>query len=245
MIRTALGAAPRVPPQYWSGPFDGWHPGPRNPDLVPGALHVWGADLRAVADDVLAWLSPDERERCERFAHEPSGRLWGRARGVLRALLARYLGVEPVTINFRVDGRGKPGLALPTTSTPLAFNVSHSGRLALYGLTEAGPVGVDVQTARTEGADLAVARRALGAEEARRLAALEPAQRELEFLRAWTRHEASLKCRGTGLAGSTDASVDDAGGATLWVAELDIGLRAVGAVALERDPLAVRRWSYG
>ena len=53
--------------------------------------------------------------------------------------------------------------------------MSHSGRLALYAFSDAGAVGVDVEVARRPIDELAIAARTLGATEAQRLEALDPA----------------------------------------------------------------------
>ncbi len=60
-------------------------------------------------------------------------------------------------------------------------------------------MGVDVEVGRRSVEEIAVARSWLGAAQARRLEALDPAIRRREFLRAWTRHEAQLKCLGVGI----------------------------------------------
>ena len=210
---------------------------------------MWRADLRTVTDAVLASLSASERERAERFPHETDGLLWARARGVLRALLGRYLDVEPATIEFRVDRQGKPKLAPRVCGAPPSFNVSHSAPLALYAFTEAGAVGVDVEIARERAIDsVAIATRAFGAQEGRRLAGLEPAERERQFLRAWTRREAALKCRGIGIGGAAEAQGRDLAGvppgAQLCVRDLDLGVGAVGAAALSARPGQLLCWAW-
>jgi phosphopantetheinyl transferase len=143
--------------------------------------------------------------------------------------------------------------------------------LALYAFTYERAVGVDVEVVRrpsNEGAipievegvgrpvnkharrplnEIAIARRAFGLERARRLEGLPPAIREREFLRAWVRHEAILKCRGTGIgARRSDRSREQADQSTedLWVAALPIGSRAAAAVALVGAPLEVCCWEW-
>src|SRR5439155_774082 len=156
--------------------------------VAPGAVDVWRADLRTVRDEVLASLSKAERHRSARFLRPHDGLLWARARGLLRALLARYLDVEASSVEFRVDGHGKPTLARTMRSRRLSFNVSHSGTLALYAFTRAASVGIDVQSFRGRPIDeVAIARRAFGAAESARLRELEPPTRRREFLRLWVR----------------------------------------------------------
>lgn len=228
---------------------DAWVPGPRRPRLLARAAHVWRADLRTVTDGVLESLSPSERERAGRFPHATDGLRWARARGVLRALLGRYLDVEPATIELRVDRQGKPKLAPRFRGARPSFSVSHSGPLALYAFTEAEAVGADVETARKRSIySVAIATRAFGAKEGRRLAGLEQAERERQFLRAWTRREAALKCRGIGIVGVAEAQGGDVVGARLGaqlcVRDLDLGVGAVGAVALSARPRQLLCWAW-
>jgi 4'-phosphopantetheinyl transferase len=212
---------------------DAWKRGPLRPALGEGAIHVWRADLTAVSDDLIGVLSPDERARAERVIGEHHRQLWARSRGVLRALVGSYLQQDPQTPRFVSGAHGKLALTNDRVCAPaqLSFNLSHSGGLALYAIAETGAVGVDVEVARRPIDVVAVASRAFGTAEAQRLRRLDPALREQEFLRTWTRHEAVLKCAGSGIgtAGGTSAR-------ERWTVELDVGPRAAGAVAAERRP---------
>jgi 4'-phosphopantetheinyl transferase len=225
-----------------------WTPGPANPALEAHEVHVWRVDLETVSDDVLVSLSSDERERAAHIVNAPKAQLWARSRGVLRILLARYVELEPDALGFAADAIGKPVLAAAARlrARPgrerLHFNISHSGSLALYGFTQAGAVGVDVQVARGRIDHVAIAARAFGAEPARRLEGLAPSKREREFLRAWVNHEAGLKCRGTGI-GETRAG-EGAQEREPWIAELYLGSQAPGAVALEQPPRVMRCWDW-
>jgi 4'-phosphopantetheinyl transferase len=213
---------------------------------------VWRADLAELADDLGELLSPAERTRAERFAHERDRLLWTRAHGVLRQLLGRYLERDPRALSFTTVAHGKPALLddpprSPATSRRIAarpaglsFNLSHSGHLALYAFSAIGPVGVDVEVARRPIDELAIAARAFNPAQVRRLAVLDPLTREREFRRAWVRHEAALKCRGTGIGGAAG----QASGGEPWIAELDLGPRAAGAVAVGRPPRELRCWDW-
>jgi len=100
--------------------------------------------------------------------------------------------------------------------------------------------GVDVELPRRNVDHVAIARRILGDEEADRLAALDEGPREREFLLAWVRWEAVLKCRGTGIGGADDAST----GPDPWVAQIDVGPPAAAALAAEGGPCQVRCWQW-
>lgn len=228
-----------------------WAPGPGRPLLPDGVLDVWFVDLATVPDDLCASLSKDELERAARMLGELAQRRWTRARAMLRALLGRYLQIEATQIGFAAGPHGKPALredgprgaigrrAWAATST-LQFNLSHSGDLALYAFAAGCAVGVDVETDRHPRDELAIAARVLGDDEAARLRTLDPRDRRGEFLRAWVEHEARLKCLGLGLARAGCAAER----AELWVAQLDVGSRAAGAVAAVQPPRELRRWSW-
>jgi 4'-phosphopantetheinyl transferase len=221
-------------------------PGPESPSLEHRAVHVWRAELAAQGDELTALLCAEERARVERFPIERDGQLWARSCGVLRALLGAYLDANPCELRFTHTAHGKP--VLFGESRWLRFNLSHSGGLALYAIAADVEVGVDVQLPRSAERTLdvaAIAERAFGALQARRLQELEPRERERELLRLWTRYEAELKCSGRGIGG-VDAGSGGAGAAerSLWIAELDVGSRAAAALACEARPSEIRLWEW-
>ncbi len=119
---------------------------------------------------------------------------------------------------------GKPRLAVEPER--LAFNLSHSGRLALVALAPGElDVGVDVERIK-ERRDLArLAARWLPAADALAVAEVPPAERAAVFYPAWTRHEARVKCTGVGLAGRTP-------GREVTAVQLEIDAGYAAAVAI-------------
>jgi 4'-phosphopantetheinyl transferase len=188
---------------------------------------LWHTDL----------LSHEERARAERFGREHDGQRWARAHGLLRVLLGEYLRADPRALRFATGIHGKPELL---DSQGLCFNLAHSGGLALYAVAYGRPVGVDVEVALRQTDVLAVAARAFGPTTAARLGGLDSGAREREFLREWVRHEAALKCEGTGLGGGHTR----ANSRRLWLAELDLGCRATAVLATMGEPTDVtcREW---
>jgi 4'-phosphopantetheinyl transferase len=229
-----------------------WAPGPTTPLLEAGAVHVWRAELEAVGDDVCELLCERECERAERMLDAHGRQLWRRSRGVLRALLGRYLERDPRSLRLVVGAHGKPALedradrqrasVADALAEPvgLSFNLSHSRGLALYAFSRSGPVGVDVEAAHSRTNELGIAARVLGAAEAQRLERLRPQERSREFLRAWARHEAQVKCIGVGIGGADSACQ----GPRPWVAQLELGPHAAGAVAAERQAHQLCCWQY-
>jgi 4'-phosphopantetheinyl transferase len=224
-----VGAAAAHPP---------WRPAPVRAALAEGEVHVWRADLEAPAERLVELLCAQELARAARFRDPRAGTCWARAHGILRALLGRYLERDPRELRFSVGEHGKPALAAELPRC--CFNLSHSGKLALFAFSAATAVGIDVEVARRERDLPALAASVFSAEQARRLQKLPAAQREQEFLRLWVRHEAQLKCDGSGLGGGAGPAADDR-----WLCELDAGPRAAAAVAAEHPPSVLCCWSVG
>jgi 4'-phosphopantetheinyl transferase len=229
-----------------------WMPGPSRPLLADEDVHVWRANLSEVAGELRDLLCSEERARAERILNERDSELWGRSRGLLRVLVGRYLGQDPRSLRFTTGEHGKPALLHdadkpattaerpPGASARLSFNMSHSGELALYAFSAAGAVGVDVEVARRPIDEVALAARTLGEATARRLQALDPARRQQEFLQAWARHEAELKCLGVGIGGAGGKR----GAYRPTVLELELGPKAAAAVASERPARELRCWDW-
>jgi 4'-phosphopantetheinyl transferase len=208
-----------------------------------GTVDVWRVELAEVGDEWGELLSAGERERARGILNVEKGRLWARGRGVLRGLLGSYLARNPRELGFAVGVRGKPALV----EARLRFNLSHSGGVMLVAVSTEREVGVDVEVERRPAMDgrllVGVAQRGLGEEVGRRLKELGKESREGELLRAWTAHEAALKCTGTGI-GDRGAN-DSLGRRGTWTATLELGRGAFGALAAEGAQEAeLRCWEW-
>jgi phosphopantetheinyl transferase len=154
----------------------------------------------------------------------------------LRGVLALYLDEAAEEIALARDERGKPRLAAEPER--LAFNLSHSGALTLVAVSYGREVGVDVEQVKPERDLVALAERALDPEDAAAVRAAGGDERTRAFYELWTRHEARLKCLGTGLAG-----------APRWpsppvaVESLPIDSGYAAALAVSGDPVPVRCWT--
>ncbi|HZS49449.1 MAG TPA: 4'-phosphopantetheinyl transferase superfamily protein [Bryobacterales bacterium] len=171
---------------------------PRGPlKLNVGEIHVWRANLDQHGGSLGAlarMLDVEERRKAALFPLLRHRRRYIIARAALREILGRYLGVPPPGVMFRYGERGKPELGRGS----LHFSVSHSGQVAVFAISGAGPVGIDVEQIR-DGIDRTVARSFLSPEAARELDALAPHRRLQTFFKAWTRMEACTKACGWGI----------------------------------------------
>jgi 4'-phosphopantetheinyl transferase len=188
---------------------------------VIDGVHIWRAALDGGSWPPAAALPPEERERAESFLRRDLAQRWVAARWALRRVLSQYLGVEPGAVELSSDENGKPRLAEHRRPK---FNLSHSHGLALVAVAER-EVGVDVELIAPRQDLRALAERALPAEDAAAVSAAAPDARAGVFYAAWTRHEARVKCLGTGLAGPP-------GDGPVAVENFDVGPGYAAAVAL-------------
>jgi 4'-phosphopantetheinyl transferase len=168
--------------------------------LPQGEVHVWSASLEpdtAVLERLEQVLSEDERARARRFRFERDRRRYVAGRGLLRTLLADYLGTVPQGVQLRYGPYGKPCLA---DSAGLSFNLAHSGARALYAFGRRMQIGIDLELVRAEPSRELVAEHFFTSAEVAALRSLPSDLQPEAFLRCWTRKEAYIKARGEGVS---------------------------------------------
>jgi 4'-phosphopantetheinyl transferase len=180
-----------------------WRHPPHELVVENAAVHVWRAALDGGSGEERlweTWLSPEEKDRAARFIFPRDRRRFIAARGILRAILGLYLRRSPADIEFTYGPNGKPALR-PKRSEPLIhFNLSHSHGIAAYAFADQREVGIDVEAVRRGTAEQGVIDLAFSRDEIAELHALPPELRDEAFFLGWTRKEAYLKARGTGMA---------------------------------------------
>jgi 4'-phosphopantetheinyl transferase len=165
-------------------------------------LWVWSLDVdEAERGRLFAYLSEDEVARALRFVFDRDRQRYVVARGRMREILARVLGVTADALRFSYSSHGKPSLS--AASAPLHFNLSHSEGLAALGVSRARELGVDVEHVRPLKED--IAERFFSRGEVAALRALPEDQQLAAFYRCWTRKEAVVKAIGEGLSRPLDS----------------------------------------
>lgn len=149
-------------------------------------------------------LSAAERDRAERFAFARDRRRFVVARAELRRLLGARLGAAPEEVDLGYGACGKPALAGRFADSGLRFNLSHRDDVAVYALSSAGEIGVDVEAVRVIDDADSIAARIFSPRENEAYLALDPADRPLGFFNCWTRKEAFVKATGDGLSRPLD-----------------------------------------
>jgi len=172
---------------------------------APGVASLALLDLdlpRAELDEYHCWLDADECRRASAFRRPLDRDRFVARRGLMRAELARELGVAPQMVRIAADEHGKPFLR---DDSDLAFNLSHSKGLALLATMRGGAIGCDIEWRNPELACSHVARRLFAPQEYETLTALPAEQWIAGFYNCWTRKEAYVKALGLGLSHPLDA----------------------------------------
>lgn len=231
--------------------------------LAEDEVQVWQMRLDMPVSRILhlaRTLSPTERDRATRFRSLPDRNRFITRRGILRQICSAYLTVEPERLMFEQGPWGKPRLSGLADHCDLRFSVSCSHMVAVYAFTLGREVGVDVEQVRHNLAWEPSAAECLTARE-RALLQIMPEDAQVgAFLTLWTRKEAYVKARGTGL--STPLNRIDVLGRRTWcgvlvrdngewrepwsgtLQDIEMGRHHAAALATEEQGLKVvcREW---
>lgn len=169
------------------------------PDLQNNDVHVWSVDLQ-VSDERRAdlWhlLNAAERARVERLQFLEHRQRAIVSKGVLREILAHYLKNQPESIELTAGPHGKPQIA----SLECHFNLSHSHDIAVYAVSKAFLVGIDVEYLCKDIESLAIAERWFTESEYQAIVAAPADKQRYKFFNFWTCKEAVVKAIGKGLS---------------------------------------------
>jgi 4'-phosphopantetheinyl transferase len=178
-----------------------WSDAPTEPRLGDGDVHIWRAFLdreHAAPDFWERVLTAQERERASRFVFARDRKHFIAGRGILRAILGLYLRTPAATIELAYGPEGKPTLG--GNADPLRFNLSHSQGLAVYAFSRTREIGIDLEAIRSGVTGQEIAEHYFSAKELAELRSLPREQQDEGFFLCWTRKEAYIKARGSGLA---------------------------------------------
>jgi 4'-phosphopantetheinyl transferase len=171
----------------------------------PDEIHVWHLFVEQLTDGDLAQslqclLTPEERQRQYRYAHERDRLQFFLARVLARTVLSSYLDRPSESLRFTTTPYGKPVL-LPAEGQPeIHFNLTHSHGAIACAVNPTREVGIDVEDQERSLAYLELAERYFAAPEAEHLRRLAAEQRRAAFFSIWTLKEAFVKAIGQGLS---------------------------------------------
>jgi 4'-phosphopantetheinyl transferase len=181
---------------------------PTQPCLTPpggNQVHLWYATTAESAGR--GWhskyaeiLSPDERERHDRFVFDDHRQLFLVAHALVRTTLAHYTGVEPAQLRFAIGTYGKPALASDQNPNEIRFNLSHSRGLAICGVATGGDLGVDCENIDREVHFSSITHGNFSSQECAAIEARPRPEQAGAFYEFWTLKEAFIKAVGRGLS---------------------------------------------
>jgi 4'-phosphopantetheinyl transferase len=196
---------------------------------------------------LLETLSPEEKTQSRRFHQDFHRQRYIQAHGLLRLLISRYTAITPRCIRISTGQSGKPFLKKDENTIGLQFNISHSECKVAYAFTLEHNLGIDIEMVRHDSDFISLAARYFTRAEHESLSALPDEKKVKHFFQLWTRKEAFLKAKGTGLSlGLLGQEFTDTGTAVI---DLDISEGYVGAVAFENlsdraNRLVYHDWSW-
>jgi 4'-phosphopantetheinyl transferase len=170
-------------------------------------IHVWLIDLDAACDGLVqvdGALSESERVRARRIRSDQQARRWACSRVILRQTLAAYSCIAARELRFRPGRNDKPELDDAGAPAPLHFNLSHSERYALLGVTRCRAIGIDIEAVRPMSDLIAVASRFFAPREQACLNSVGGETQTAAFFECWTRKEAVLKATGEGIGAALE-----------------------------------------
>ena len=160
---------------------------------------VWWAHPAAVTPGLLNLLDDVEQTRFEGYRREVDKQRFLTGRALIRGVVAAELGIAPkdVVIDASCFDCGKPH-GKPKVAG-LEVSISHSGGWVALALTDATPIGVDVEEVRDAEVD-GLAGIAFSPAELTAFEKVPPARKKEAFFTYWSRKEAVVKATGKGMS---------------------------------------------
>jgi 4'-phosphopantetheinyl transferase len=119
------------------------------PPLQKNELHVWSVSLEPGEEFIekcKSVLSEGEKSRIDWFSFLQVQNNYIISQGVLRLILAGYLNIEPSQVQLSKHAKGKPFVL---NDASLFFNLSNSGKKAVFAFSRNTEVGIDLEMIRT------------------------------------------------------------------------------------------------
>ena len=187
-------------------------------------IHLWAFSLDgslSFMEQCRSWLSEDERGRAGRFIHQQDHVRFVLAHGGLRAVLSRYLGIDPDVVELDRSEGGKPFLSRGLRGqSAITFNMSHAHGRALIAVSRGQEIGVDLERIRSDVEVAKLSERYFAPSEHSAIMQSAQEQRAARFFRYWVAKEAVLKAQGIGLRALSQCEIlfgAEGGGAEVLV----------------------------
>lgn len=168
--------------------------------LPENEVQLWHFKVDEFSKEVESYaklLSQKETASADSYKFAKDRTIYILARGLLRILSGRYLNEIPENIKFDYGEYGKPDYKFQTS---LKFNISHSGNMIVMAFTRNFDIGVDIEKLKDDFDVIDIAQHFFSPDEIQTLEALPEKEQVHGFYRCWTRKEAFIKAKGSGLS---------------------------------------------
>ena len=168
------------------------------PLLSSGQLYVWSVNTNPTAELLercKVALSEHELTRIPFFKFEQVQQNYIISQGVLRLLLGAYLGMNANKLKIGRQAKGKP---ISSDDPDIHFNISNSGKMAVYAFSRDSEVGIDLEHIRQIPDLDEMITKNFSTNERKYINASEK-DRNSRFFRFWTIKESYLKAIGEGM----------------------------------------------
>ena len=169
-------------------------------ELQEHTVHIWNISFDINDHKFQSYfklLSKEEKVRAHRFRFFKDKKCFVVTRATLRLISSHYLSKEIEDIVFEYEDYGKPYFK---HNTDLNFNVSHSGNRAVIGFVHHHTIGIDIEKIKNDFDTFEIASNFFSKAEIDALRNIPKAEQYLAFYRCWTRKEAFIKAKGSGLS---------------------------------------------
>jgi 4'-phosphopantetheinyl transferase len=178
--------------------------------------HVWFSTPEAVTDPgqlagYLSILSPQERDRHQRFHFEKDRHSFLVSHALVRKVLSTYVDVAPADWQFSAGRHGRPEIAGPAGVPALRFNLTHTAGLTGCLVTLGADGGIDAELLTRRGNLQAIAEKMFADAELVALNKLDGRAFLEQFFIFWTLREAYCKALGVGIGFSKKDYAFEAG----------------------------------
>ena len=212
--------------------------------LVVALLDV--GDWAPWLPEAMALLDVAETQRVQRKRKPGEGAALALAYALHRLFLGHALGVDAAVVPVWREQSGRPRVGDGAIHT----SISHADAWVALAVSNAGPVGVDIEPLARLGMLAEIAGSICHPREATALDGCEPDRRDRELLALWVRKEALLKAAGVGLSREMSTFLAPEGenllapgsSETTCLRMLDAGPRCIASVAGPPGALLAQAW---
>jgi len=168
-------------------------------------VHLWWATDRGLNSETLKkhylhQLTPEEKDRYQRFVFQKDSDLFLLTRALCRKVLSTYISTDPADWRFTTNAYGKPAISAPEAGKFLEFNLTNTPGLVACMVSDRYHVGVDAEAFNRKSTTMDIAKRFFSKHEFAELKTHPPDALTKRFFHYLTLKEAYIKVRGMGMS---------------------------------------------